>query len=73
MSDPNRNFAVPWGTPPAAIEPGGLARHPALHPFPPMRLSRLARVALIGLRLFLGLVSAMAVFTFLHGNGLNSG
>ncbi|MDB5395627.1 MAG: hypothetical protein JWM91_3133 [Rhodospirillales bacterium] len=68
MSDLNRSLAIPSGTRSAAIEPVSLEKHTARRPFPPMRLSRAARAALIGLRLFLGLITAMAIFTFLHGN-----
>jgi hypothetical protein len=70
MNDPNRSFAVSWKAQAAPIEPDGLPTHPALRPFPPMRLSRAARAALIGLRFFLGLITAMAIFTFLHSNPL---
>ena len=38
-------------------------------PYPPMKLGAAARAGLIGLRVFLGLVTAMAIFTFLHGAG----
>ncbi|MDB5495439.1 MAG: hypothetical protein JWP86_2776 [Phenylobacterium sp.] len=34
--------------------------------FPPMQLSRGAQAALVGLRLFTGLTTAMAIFTILH-------
>ena len=37
-----------------------------LAPLPPMPLSQPARAALLGLRLFLLIITAMAVFTFLH-------
>jgi hypothetical protein len=36
-------------------------------PLPPMKLSVRARALLIGLRVFLGLVTVMAVYTFVHG------
>jgi len=35
-------------------------------PFPPMQLSRRAQTALIGLRLFICLTTAMAIFTIVH-------
>ncbi|HEV7386856.1 MAG TPA: hypothetical protein VGN89_18370 [Phenylobacterium sp.] len=35
-------------------------------PFPPMQLSRSAHTALIGLRLFICLTTAMAIFTIVH-------
>lgn len=35
-------------------------------PFPPMQLGRGAQAALIGLRLFVCLTTAMAIFTILH-------
>ena len=38
----------------------------AVTPFPPMQLSRRAQAALIGLRLFLCLTTAMAIFTIAH-------
>jgi hypothetical protein len=38
-----------------------------LPPLPPQPLSRTARAALLGLRLFLLAITAMALFTFLHG------
>jgi hypothetical protein len=38
-----------------------------LPPLPPMVLSARAQGALIALRLFLGVITVMAVFTFLHG------
>jgi len=44
-----------------------LRARPTLPPLPPMPLGRTARAALLGLRLFLLLITAMAVFTFLHG------
>jgi hypothetical protein len=70
MNDPSRNFAVPWEAQSAPIEPRSLPTHPALRPLPPMRLSRAARAALFGLRILLGLITGMAIFTFLHGNQL---
>lgn len=39
----------------------------APEPYEPMQLSPAARAGLVGLRLLLGLVTAMALFTFLHG------
>lgn len=36
-------------------------------PLPPMKLSARAQSLLIGLRLFLGMVTVMAVYTFVHG------
>ena len=39
----------------------------SLPPLPPMALSRSAQGALIALRLFLGVITVMAVFTFIHG------
>ena len=35
-------------------------------PFPPMQLSRGAQAALLGLRLFTVLTTAMAIFTIVH-------
>lgn len=37
-----------------------------LPPLPPMALSARAQTGLIALRVFLGAITAMAVFTFLH-------
>lgn len=37
-----------------------------LPPLPPMVLSARAQTGLIALRLFLGVITAMAIFTFLH-------
>jgi hypothetical protein len=39
----------------------------APQPYGPMPLSPAVRAGLVGLRLLLGLVTAMALFTFLHG------
>jgi hypothetical protein len=39
-------------------------------PLPPMQLSRGAQAALIGLRLFLCLTTAMAIFTIVHAQTL---
>ena len=39
----------------------------SLSPLPPMELSARAQALLVGLRLFLGAITAMAIFTFLHG------
>jgi hypothetical protein len=36
-------------------------------PYAQMQLSPAARAGLMGLRLFLGLITAMALFTFVHG------
>jgi hypothetical protein len=69
MNDPNRSLAVSWETR-ATTQADGYPAHQALPPFPPMRLSRAARAGLLGLRLILGLISAMAIFTFLHGSRL---
>ena len=41
-------------------------RAPTPTPYPPMQLSRSAQAALIGLRLFLCLTTAMAIFTIAH-------
>ena len=41
-------------------------RAPSPTPYPPMQLSRRAQAALIGLRLFLCLTTAMAIFTVAH-------
>jgi hypothetical protein len=38
-----------------------------LPPLPPMALSARAQAALIALRLFLGIITVMAIFTFIHG------
>ena len=38
-----------------------------LPPLPPMVLSARAQTGLIALRLFLGAITVMAIFTFLHG------
>ena len=38
-----------------------------LPPLPPMVLSVRAQSALIALRLFLGVITVMAIFTFMHG------
>ena len=39
----------------------------SLPPLPPMVLSARHQTLLIGLRLFLGVITVMAIFTFLHG------
>ena len=39
----------------------------SLPPLPPMVISARAQTLLIGLRLFLGAITVMAIFTFLHG------
>ncbi len=49
---------------PVRTQPWARVPPPAL---PPMSLSPAARAALLGLRVALGLVTAMAVFTFVHG------
>jgi hypothetical protein len=36
-------------------------------PLPPMILSARAQTGLIALRIFLGLITVMALYTFLHG------
>ncbi len=36
-------------------------------PLPPMALSVRAQTGLIALRLFLGVITVMAVYTFVHG------
>jgi hypothetical protein len=36
-------------------------------PFPPMQLSRGTQAALIGLRIFICVTTAMAIFTIVHG------
>jgi len=36
-------------------------------PLPPMVLSAGAQAGLIGLRVFLGVITVMAVYTFVHG------
>nr|MEA2797248.1 hypothetical protein [Phenylobacterium sp.] len=41
-------------------------RRAAAISFPPMQLSRGAHAALIGLRLFICLTTAMAIFTIVH-------
>ncbi len=38
----------------------------SLPPLPPMELSARTQTLLIGLRLFLGVITVMAIFTFLH-------
>ena len=38
-----------------------------LEPYPPMALGPAAKAGLLGLRVALGLITAMALFTFLHG------
>ena len=39
----------------------------SLPPLPPMVLSPRARTSLVALRVFLAVITAMALFTFLHG------
>jgi len=39
----------------------------ALEPYPPMALGPATRAGLLGLRVALGLITAMALFTFFHG------
>jgi hypothetical protein len=39
----------------------------APEPYSPMPLSPAARAGLLGLRILLGVITAMALFTFLHG------
>ena len=39
----------------------------SLPPLPPMVLSARAQTGLIALRVFLGVITVMAIFTFLHG------
>jgi hypothetical protein len=70
MSDPDRNAALQLMASSAPPEPDTLRKHSTPPPFPTMRLSRTARAALIGLRLFLGLTTAMAIYTFLHSHPL---
>lgn len=36
-------------------------------PLPPMKLSARTQSLLIGLRVFLGIVTVMAIYTFVHG------
>ncbi|HMA49289.1 MAG TPA: hypothetical protein VKP60_06015 [Magnetospirillaceae bacterium] len=36
-------------------------------PLPPMVLSATAQTGLIALRVFLGVITVMAIFTFIHG------
>ncbi|HMA50132.1 MAG TPA: hypothetical protein VKP60_10295 [Magnetospirillaceae bacterium] len=36
-------------------------------PLPPMALSATAQTGLIALRLFLGVITVMAIYTFIHG------
>jgi hypothetical protein len=55
---------------PVHHSPQGAARAAtwnAPEPYGPMPLSPAARMGLVGLRLALGLVTAMALFTFVHG------
>jgi len=39
----------------------------SLPPFPPMQLTAGTQALLISLRVFLGVVTVMAVYTFIHG------
>lgn len=48
-----------------AEAPSGARRRPA--PLPPMRLGRSAQAGLIGLRVLLGVSTAMAAFAAFHG------
>jgi hypothetical protein len=66
MSDPHRHLRLLPKIPPHPIDPDISRGRPVPPPLPPMRLSRFARLGLIGLRLFLGLIVAMAIVTFLH-------
>ena len=53
--------------PNASSDPERMARALSVSiPFPPMQLGRGAQAALIGLRLFICLTTAMAIFTILH-------
>jgi len=36
-------------------------------PLPPMALSATAQTGLVALRVFLGVITVMAVYTFIHG------
>jgi hypothetical protein len=55
----------------ANSDPGRMTRaRSASTPFPPMQLSRRAQAALISLRLFICLTTAMAIFTILHAQAL---
>jgi hypothetical protein len=36
-------------------------------PLPPMALSATAQTGLIALRMFLGVITVMAIYTFIHG------
>ena len=38
-----------------------------LPPLPPMALSASAQTGLIALRVFLGVITVMAIYTFIHG------
>jgi len=51
--------------PPATPPSEALRRRPP--PLPPMRLGRLSQAGLIGLRLLLGLTTAMALYAALRG------
>ena len=39
----------------------------SLPPLPPMVLSARTQTALVALRVFLGVITVMAIYTFLHG------
>ena len=39
----------------------------SLPPLPPMALSATAQNSLIALRVFLGVITVMAIYTFIHG------
>ena len=38
-----------------------------LPPLPPMALSAKAQTGLVALRVFLGVITVMAIYTFIHG------
>jgi len=44
-----------------------MTRDRTLPPLPPMVLSASAQTGLIALRVFLGVITVMAVYTFVHG------
>jgi hypothetical protein len=68
MSNPYRDPGWTQETSSAPVNSGVPREHSVPAPFPPMRLSRTTRAALIGLRLFMCLITAMAIVTFLHNN-----